>query len=106
MTTLDYTEKIILPYVSKKRKEKGLYTEQRALCIFDIFKAQLTTEVLNLLEANHVDTVFIPANCTDHLQPLDLSVNKPAKDFLRGKFEEWYAEQIHEQGTSSPITFP
>ena len=106
LTTLDYIEKTILPYVSKKRKEKGLHTEQRALCIFDNFKAQLTTEVLNLLEVNHVDTVFIPANCTDRLQPLDLSVNKPAKDFLRGKFEEWYAAQIYEQGTSSPITFP
>ena len=29
------------------------------------------------------------ANCADRHQPLDLSVNKPAKDFLRGKFEEW-----------------
>ena len=106
LTTLDYIEKIILPYVSKKREEKGLHTEQCALCIFDNFKAQLTTEVLNLLETNHIDTVFIPANCTDRLQPLDLSVNKPAKYFLRGKFEEWYAAQIYEQGTSSPITFP
>ena len=50
--------------------------------------------MLNLLEANHVDTVFILANYTDHLQPLDLSINKPAKDFLRGKFEERYAAQI------------
>jgi len=83
-----------------------LHTEQRALCIFDNFKAQLTTEVLNLLEDNHIDIVFIPANCTDCLQPLDQSVNKPAKDFLRGRFEEWYAKQICEQGTSSPITFP
>ena len=39
------------------------------------------------------------------MQPLDLTVNKPAKEFLRGKFEEWYAEQIHEQGTAAPITF-
>jgi len=61
--------------------------------------------VLDLLEKIML-IVFIPANCTDHLQPLDLTVNKPAKDFLRGKFEEWYAKQIHEQGTAAPITFP
>ena len=48
--------------------------------------------MLNLLEANHVDTVSISANCTDHLQPVDLSVNKPAKDFLRSKFEEIYEQ--------------
>ena len=35
LTTLDYIEKIIVPYVSKKLKEKELHTEQRALCIFD-----------------------------------------------------------------------
>ena len=54
MTTLDYIEKIILPYVSKKHEEKGLHTEQRALCIFNNFKAQLANEVLNLLEAKHM----------------------------------------------------
>ena len=28
----------------------------------------------------------MPANCTDCLQPLDLSVNKAAKEFLRKQF--------------------
>ena len=31
------------------------------------------------------------------LQPLDISVNKPAKDFLRDKFQEWYAEKVMDQ---------
>lgn len=79
---------------------------QNSLCIFDTFKAQLTTEVLELLKGNHVETVFIPPNCTNQLQPLDFSVNKPAKDFLRKKFEEWYALQVYNQGTAVPIKFP
>ena len=37
---------------------------------------------------------LIPPNCTDRLQPLDLSVNKAAKDFLRDQFREWYAKQV------------
>ena len=37
----------------------------------------------------------MPVNCTDCLQPLDLSVNNPAKDFPGGKFEECYVEQIY-----------
>lgn len=38
--------------------------------------------------------VTIPANCTDRLQPLDVSVNKPAK---RKQFHTWYAEQVCKQ---------
>ena len=37
---------------------------------------------------------LIPPNCTDRLQPLDLSVNKAVKDFLHGQFREWYAKQV------------
>ena len=58
------------------------------------------------MDSNHIDTVFVPANCTDQLQPLDLSVNKSVNDFLREKFELWYSEQIFEQGVAAPIKFP
>ena len=64
-----------------KRQELNLAQDYHALCIFDNFKGQLTNDVLQLLERNHIDIVFVPPNCTDHLQPLDLSVNKSAKDF-------------------------
>jgi len=93
-TILDYIQKIILQYVTKKREEKGFSDNQHAPYIVENFKAQLTSEVLGLLGTNNVEIVFVPANCTDRLQPLDLLVNKPAKYFLGSKFEEWYAEQI------------
>ena len=40
---------------------------------------------------------LISPNCTDHLQPLDISVNKAAKKFLRNEFQEWYAGKVREQ---------
>ena len=45
-------------------------------------------------EARNVQVAIVPANCTDRLQPLDVSVNKVAKEFLHGQFQEWYSEQI------------
>ena len=107
-TTKDHIEKIIVPYLTKKRAELKLANDQRTLCIFDNFKGQLTDEVLQLLERNNVDIAFIPANCTDRLQLLDLSVNKSSKDFLRDKFQQWHSEQIFDQlqDDLSPVADP
>ena len=41
--------------------------------------------------------VLVLNNCTDKLQPLDLSVNKPAKDYLRKQFHTWYAAKVKDQ---------
>ena len=51
----------------------------------------------SLLEANNIHVCLLPPNTTDQLQPLDISVNKPAKDFLKRKFEEWYSGEITKQ---------
>ena len=53
--------------------------------------------MLQLLERNHIDVVFVPPNCTDRLQSLDLSMNKPAKDFLKDKFQQWYSDKVFDQ---------
>ena len=97
-TMVEYIEKVFLPYVCKKRKELNLPPNHPALAIFDVFKGQCTEAVLSLLEKNNIHIVTVPSNTTNRLQPLDASVNKPAKDFLRGKFNEWYADRIVKEG--------
>ena len=68
--------------------------DQDALLIMDSFTGQKTTQVLEKLEENNIMVVFVPGGTTDRLQPLDLSVNKSAKDFMRGKFRQWYAKEV------------
>ena len=77
-----YLEKILFPYIESTRQKLGLDGNQFALVIFDRFTAQCTERILSLLEDHHVHVAIVPANCTDRLQPLDVSVNKAAKDFL------------------------
>ena len=72
-------DKIFLPYVNHKRKELVFNERHPALAIFDEFNGRTTDAIFNLLMANNV--YYVP-NCTDKLQPPDVSVNKPAKDFL------------------------
>ena len=63
----------------------------------DNFKGQITIKVRTLLEENNILVAYFLPNSTDLLQPLDVSVNKPAKSFLNRKFQEWYAEEIFKQ---------
>ena len=76
-----------------KQKEVS-FSFHPALVIFDNFSAQTTETIVQLLEDNHVRIAMIPPNCTDQLQPLDVSVNKAVKEFLRQQFETWYTTQV------------
>ena len=92
---IQYIEKIIIPYINKVRESTGSNTP--AMIIMDNFKGQVTAAVNSLLEANSIHVCLLPPNTTDRLQPLDISVNKPAKDFLKRKFEDWYSNEIMKQ---------
>ena len=46
------------------------------------------------LKENDILLVRISANMTHIFQPLDLTVNRPAKSFFKRKFTEWYSNEI------------
>lgn len=97
-TMVQYIEEIIVPYVEQQREMVG---DKPALAIMDNFKGQVTTKINNLLEANNIHVCLLPPNTTDVLQPMDISVNKPAKDYLKRKFEEWYSGEVTKQLTGA-----
>ena len=72
--------------------EQNLPPNQFCIVIFDRFKVQCTTTVLQVLEENNTLVALIPPHCTDRLQPLDIAVNKSVKEFLRGEFHNWYSK--------------
>ena len=105
-TSLQYLQKIILPFMKQKREELGFSADRPALVLFDHFKGQVTKQCLQFLEDHHIHHVLIPENCTDRLQPLDVAVNKPVKDFMKAKFQKWYAEQVASQLKEDKDTHP
>ena len=96
-TMKHYIDNIILPYIRKKRDDLKLPHDYPALTFFDNFKGQCTPPLLQILDDNHINVLLIPPNCTDKLQPLDISVNKAAKEFMCREFQKWYAQQVYDQ---------
>ena len=74
---LQYIDHIIIPYVECCRELLN-GEDKAALVIMDNFKWQVMERVLNTLDTNNILTCLLLANITDCLQPLDISVNKPA----------------------------
>ena len=96
-TMLRYLDKVIVPFITKKQAELNLACDHLALAIFDVFRGQRTERFFAALKQQHIEVEFVPANCTDLLQPLDLSINKPFKDQIKSKFVDWYAAQVKKQ---------
>ena len=105
---LEYVDIILVPYISETKNEFKLPPDYPALVIFDQFKGQMTEPVLEKLAESHIHIVLVPGNCkcTDRLQPLDVSVNKAAKEFMPIKFQDWYSQKICEQLTEDQPVVP
>jgi len=97
-----YIDKVIVPFVTKKRQELELDTIFPAAAIFDNFCGQLTDNILSHLRSHNIP-IQLSANCTDKLQPLDISVNKLMKDHLKSKFQQWYAKEVRRQLETIPL---
>ena len=72
-----YSYIIIVPFVEQMRE--FLEEDKAAVVIMDNFKGQVTERIIELMESHNIHIFFIPPNTTDHLQPMDVAVNKPAK---------------------------
>ena len=79
-----FVRKIIIPYIKETRQKLGA-PHHTALVLFYVFFGQTTSCIHEVLEEAKVSYIHIPGGCTDTLQPLDLTVNRPAKSFLREK---------------------
>ena len=90
----EWLSELFLPHLQAKRKELKLRNNQPAILIFDLFKCHQNESFLNTLKENNVQAIFVPASCTDQLQPNDCSLNKPFKVELKRYFTSWYADQV------------
>ncbi|VDH90101.1 Hypothetical predicted protein [Mytilus galloprovincialis] len=97
-TMIRFVDKVILPYVEGIIEDLPLSQKnQKAVAIFDVYRAHTGEKLLSHLKKNDIIPLFVPAACTDKLQPLDLSVNREYKEQLKSNFHDWYSAQVVQQ---------
>ena len=94
---LELLNKIIFPYIENVKERLDLPSDQKAMLIFDAFRGQTTANVIQHITDKGCVVLYAPNNMTNYFQMLDLNVNGHAKEFLKKKFEVWYAEQATKQ---------
>ena len=95
--SVELFQKVIFPYLKNVKLSKKYPKEQMSLIIMDTFKGQDNDIVLNLCKKHFCQVVIVPHNLTKKFQPLDITVNKPAKSFISNKYNEWFGEQVAKQ---------
>ena len=69
------------------------YTKKdRTLLILDAFRCHIMDSVKKQIKRANAQLAVIPGGCTSVLQPLDVSVNKPFKGWLRAMWADYIRE--------------
>ena len=89
---LNWLKNIYLNYELIKIKKK-------CLLILDKAPSHCTNTIIDFLNNNKIKRVFIPGGLTRKLQPLDLSVNKPLKEKLKKKYNQYIIDKGDEDNT-------
>ena len=96
-TSLDLIKEVLVPYVRKFRQKLSLPEDQQRLLFADVFKGHWTDAVVTEAKRFNGKMCAIPSNMTNIFQPLDLSVTRNCKSFLRREAQPWYSLQIEKQ---------
>ena len=74
------------------RSRPGSLLRKKSLLVWDSFQAHLVDSVKRAVHQTNADIAVIPGGLTSILQPLDVSLNKPFKDRLRERWNNWMIE--------------
>ena len=87
----------------KQDKNLNWLTITLHLLSFHVFRAHRCESFLKKLRTHNIHQVFVPAGCTEELQPLDPSVNEEFKAAMKSIFSRWYVDEVKQaldQGVS------
>ncbi|KAJ4436215.1 hypothetical protein ANN_18845 [Periplaneta americana] len=96
---LDWFQKCFLPAAKK--------LEGKKILIADNLSSHVSLEVLRLCQVHDIRFIFLPANSTHLLQPLDVAVFAPVKKVWRKILNDWRMANVgRKEGVIAKARFP
>ena len=80
--------------------------QQRRMLVLDAFRCHRMPCLKAMLAENRTDLVIIPGGMTSQLQVMDVSCNRPFKQHMRSKWNEWMFSGVHSFTNSGNIRKP
>lgn len=77
-------------------KRSGGLLKKPALLVLDQFRAHISEPTKKCFKEVKTHLAVIPGGLTSQLQPLDVSINKPFKVFMREEWNKWMAAGNHD----------
>ena len=81
---LDWIKNVLRPFTDRNP----------SLLVMDSYRAHLTDKVKKELRKANCDLAIIPGGCTSVLQPLDVSINRPYKAWMRREFTAYLDTEV------------
>ena len=100
--TINLLESVVDPYFCQVREELGLQNDQKALILWDAFKAQSTDKVTKGFERLNIVQVMVPQNITHLLKPLELTTIASVKKMEKECFGEYFTNAIAKEMLRDP----
>ncbi|CAI5970657.1 unnamed protein product [Closterium sp. NIES-65] len=87
-----WLSKEVLPHLNPQRGQNA----RRAMLVLDSYRGHITQTMLQSYRTHSITPAVIPAGCTSHIQPLDVSINRCFKAAVRARYTRWFMrEGIH-----------
>jgi hypothetical protein len=90
-------------FVASIGRSNGISPTQRHLLIFDGHNSHITLEVARAAKNVDLDLISLPSHTSHALQPLDVFVFKPFKQFFREYGDFWMSRHINQPATKQVL---
>lgn len=88
-------EELVKDWLKTVWSKVGGLSRQKSMFVWDSFRAHLSQPIRRTLQSLNTECAVIPGGMTGLLQPLDVCINKPFKDRLRSKWQQWMISGEH-----------